>query len=224
MVAVETDADIHIALDLPDLNEKKIVHFRREPDIIKEWPSSVFGKNVFDYSSNEKFHASTWWLEKSYDELSKLKYSKKSLISAICSKKYSWRYEYIKSVIKLNPSIIGKGIPFNGKITNQERTNLYLNSNVTLSIENSCQKNYFTEKFIDPILAWCLPIYWGCPNISDFFPEGSYRKIDINDPISATEMISKPITPYEIDAMHEARKLILNKYNIWECIYKTVNK
>ena len=36
-------------------------------------------------------------------------------------------------------------------------------------IENSRQINYFTEKIMDCILTKTIPIYWGCPNISDFF-------------------------------------------------------
>lgn len=36
-------------------------------------------------------------------------------------------------------------------------------------IENVREKNYFSEKLIDAILCETVPIYWGCPNIGDFF-------------------------------------------------------
>ncbi len=36
-------------------------------------------------------------------------------------------------------------------------------------IENVQERNYFSEKLIDAILCETVPIYWGCPNISDFF-------------------------------------------------------
>lgn len=36
-------------------------------------------------------------------------------------------------------------------------------------IENSKQNNYFTEKIVDCLITKTIPIYWGCPNISDFF-------------------------------------------------------
>ena len=36
-------------------------------------------------------------------------------------------------------------------------------------IENCRQRNYFTEKLIDAIVCDTIPIYWGCPNIGDFF-------------------------------------------------------
>lgn len=39
----------------------------------------------------------------------------------------------------------------------------------SIIIENSQQENYFTEKIIDCLLCKTVPIYWGCPNISDFF-------------------------------------------------------
>jgi glycosyl transferase family 10 (putative fucosyltransferase) len=35
-------------------------------------------------------------------------------------------------------------------------------------IENVQEKNYFSEKLIDSILCNTVPIYWGCPNLSEF--------------------------------------------------------
>ena len=50
-----------------------------------------------------------------------------------------------------------------------------------ISIENSVEKNYLSEKIFDPILAYSLPIYYGCPNISDFFNLPEYLQIrDLN--------------------------------------------
>lgn len=36
-------------------------------------------------------------------------------------------------------------------------------------IENSRQTNYFTEKLIDCLITKTIPIYYGCPNISEYF-------------------------------------------------------
>ena len=36
-------------------------------------------------------------------------------------------------------------------------------------IENVRERNYFSEKLIDAILCSTVPIYWGCPNIGEFF-------------------------------------------------------
>ena len=47
-----------------------------------------------------------------------------------------------------------------------------------LAFENCRQKNYFSEKALDCWLAWAMPIYWGCPNLSDYFPPDSFHAID----------------------------------------------
>lgn len=40
-------------------------------------------------------------------------------------------------------------------------------------IENSRQPGYFTEKLVDALLLETVPIYWGAPDIADFFnPKG----------------------------------------------------
>jgi len=39
----------------------------------------------------------------------------------------------------------------------------------SVAVESASQKNYFTEKLIDCLITKTIPIYWGCPNSSDFF-------------------------------------------------------
>jgi hypothetical protein len=51
-----------------------------------------------------------------------------------------------------------------------------------ISIENSYEKNWITEKFYDNILCDTIPIYFGCKNIKDIYPEDGYILIDdVND-------------------------------------------
>lgn len=38
-----------------------------------------------------------------------------------------------------------------------------------ITIENSRHTNYITEKVIDCFMSYTIPIYWGCPNIGDYF-------------------------------------------------------
>ena len=39
----------------------------------------------------------------------------------------------------------------------------------SVAIENGPFENFFTEKILDCMLAGTIPIYYGCPNISEFF-------------------------------------------------------
>lgn len=50
-----------------------------------------------------------------------------------------------------------------------------------LAIENGQCMDYWTEKLADSYLAGCYPIYYGCPNISDYFKQDSMLKVDIRD-------------------------------------------
>ena len=42
----------------------------------------------------------------------------------------------------------------------------------SIVIENSKAKNYFTEKLLDCFAVGTIPIYWGAPNIGDYFNTG----------------------------------------------------
>lgn len=91
----------------------------------------------------------------------------------------------------------------------------------TLAIENYSGKNYFSEKISDALLSWCMPIYWGCTNIDEYLPEDSYISIDIQDPSAPQEIIeimNSNLWEENLDAIAEARRRILNQYQIWPTI------
>jgi hypothetical protein len=51
-----------------------------------------------------------------------------------------------------------------------------------IAAENSQQRNYFTEKIIDCFASKTIPIYYGCPNIGDWFNmDGIITFNDIKD-------------------------------------------
>jgi len=207
----------------------KTIHFRREPDFIeRHFPISDAYK-AFDYDRCG-YHVSTWFIEKSFDELSEMEYPTKTRkISAISSSKWSHRNHFLHST----SALFGRGeIDFYGRglaaVVGPENYKGLLNYNknckfnglvdyeYSVAIENSSQRNYFTEKIIDCFLSWTIPLYWGCPNISEYFPEGSYYLI--NEPRDVLEAIERPIEKGNIEALKEARNLVLNEYNIWPTI------
>jgi hypothetical protein len=64
----------------------------------------------------------------------------------------------------------------------------------SIIIENTQQKNYFTEKIVDCFLAKSIPLYWGCPNICDFFDiEGIIEFADLNELILNSNMLTPEI-------------------------------
>jgi hypothetical protein len=47
-----------------------------------------------------------------------------------------------------------------------------------LAIENAHEKYFITERFYDAILSNTIPIYFGCTNIKEFWPENGYILLD----------------------------------------------
>lgn len=51
----------------------------------------------------------------------------------------------------------------------------------SIIIENVSDSNYFTEKLIDSMVSYTIPIYWGCPNIGDFFDTSGIIDLNVNN-------------------------------------------
>lgn len=97
--------------------------------------------------------------------------NKPKLMSVIASKKmdlpgHRLRHEAIKFAQEnhLELDTFGRAYRFIEK--KEEALSDY---RFSLVIENSRQANYFTEKVIDCFLQKTIPIYWGAPNIAEFF-------------------------------------------------------
>ena len=244
-----SEADYHVVMDggVPDVPLSKVLYFQREEPEIKEpkldWPDDLFFQGTF--TDRKHYFIPTWRIIKSYDFLKNLKYdrnAKKHMLSSITSGKVSatghkFRVGFLMNLVEQtkNIHVFGRyGIEKYGNISSCYKGTL---SNVThgdgipckfdglnpyhytITFENSSCYNCVSEKAVDALISWSMPIYWGCPNISDYLPEGSYHHItDPTDPASVDrvlEIIKNPPSDENIKAMTEARELILDKYNLW---------
>lgn len=235
-----SDADYCIVLGGVQDNVKfdldRTIYIKREPDFIRaSYPNlkhSVIWKNS---------HCGiTWWLNKTYDELMSMPLpTKKKKISCIVSTKHRHRENFVKRMMTHSDSkvdLYGRG---HKKELYREKYkgNLNYDGNCkflgmhpyeyTVVLENSQQKNYWSEKLADAYLSWSMPIYWGCPNLHNFFDPLSYKTLDIEDPSpweTIREMISKPLSKEEVDSIAESRDKVLNEYNIWEIVKRSIDE
>jgi hypothetical protein len=77
----------------------------------------------------------------------------------------------IKLPVKFYYSNVGpfnSDIKYDGPLPEDNKLNLF-KSKFSIIIENSQEISYFSEKLIDCLLTKTIPIYWGCPNICDYF-------------------------------------------------------
>ena len=91
-----------------------------------------------------------------------------------------------------------------------------------IAIENCSTLYYWTEKLSDCFLAGCYPIYYGCKNVGDYFPEKSLATIDIANPDEAIAQIEAILKADEyenkVPYINESKQLVLNKYNMFNLI------
>ena len=169
---------------------------------------------------------------KDYDKLKNTQFPEKTkLVSVITSKKAFTKghQDRILFVKKLKQhygdkiDIFGRGFKdFNDK------WDVLAPYKYHIAIENSSAKYYWTEKISDCYLTGTFPIYYGCTNIEDYFPNKAYEKIDIHDFNKAIEVIDKAISEnYYETRQHEllkAKELVLDDYNFFNIIAKCCDR
>jgi hypothetical protein len=65
-----------------------------------------------------------------------------------------------------------------------------------ICIENVKNNNFFTEKLIDCLYAKTIPVYYGCPNIGDWFDTRGFIIVnDVNEVIDAVNRLT-PVEYY----------------------------
>jgi hypothetical protein len=172
-----------------------------------------------------------WHIGKSYDELSEMECTgigKKDKVSWITSNnnifpQHKVRLDFIEYMKKkgYDFDLFGRG--FNPIADKFEGISPY---KYTIAAENYIGRNYFTEKISDAYLSWSMPVYSGCPNITDYFPAESLIQIDLNSPVEAFEKIQHAVEnklwDKNIDAIRHARELVLNKYQLFPAISEII--
>ena len=97
-----------------------------------------------------------------------------------------------------------------------------------ISIENSSQQYYWTEKISDCFLAETFPFYYGCTNLTDYFPAESFQAIDIRHPEKAIELIEEAMAADRYTAasgaLAESKRRVLDEYNMFEYVARLCDR
>ena len=144
------------------------------------------------------------------------------MFSSVCSSKsakitnHSRRFEFTqyaqKRIEELH--VYGHGVKFI-----KEKFQALDSYKFHLSIENYIGMHHWTEKLSDAFLSECLPIYYGCPNIDDYFPKESIVEINLNDFNGSINKIRDVMRNPQFykdryDAIKEAKRMVMKKYNL----------
>ena len=245
------DADYLIIQDNCDSNlfykfeRDKRLYFSREAldsQSINRYTNDIVKR--FSYWDETGLLWTKWWypnkssggINKTYDELiNEKQINKTKYLSCIQSdKNHQWghrlRHNFLRdySMMADYLDLYGSIRYSNKKLLDNNKCSGLDDYRYTLAFDNqNTIKNFFGTQFTDAILRWTVPIYWGGADLEKYFPEGSFIKLDIendNEIERITRLIEKDDYNNRLGALKEARKLILNKYNMWPIIEKVIGE
>lgn len=161
-----------------------------------------------------------WFYGKNHDEAAAMTPCEKTnLFSTVCSSKrqghtlHAKRYAFTQRLKSAIPEmdIFGHGVRFI-----EHKYDALDPYAFHLAIENHYAPHHWTEKLADAFLGYTVPIYYGCPNVSDYFPEESVIPIDIHDFDGAVSIIREALTfenyQRRLPAILEARRRVMEHY------------
>jgi hypothetical protein len=114
---------------------------------------------------------------------------------------HSYRHDLVKKILDSNLPIdvFGRGCLFYGSFDKRVKGSFvneepYEKYTFHICIENFQSQHYFSEKIINPLLYDTVPVYLGCKNIDDYFPDNVIKLTgNINNDFEIiTDIISYP--------------------------------
>ncbi|MCT8977271.1 hypothetical protein N4T77_11715 [Clostridium sp. CX1] len=241
-ITLDDDYDFFVIMNHPQHNNfppSKTIVFQCEPESTRMcWgnfykPDSKAFFKVYDTEHNH--NVDKWFIGLNYQQLLNGNFSKNKVMSGIVSGIYNLeghvdRFNFLKYLDKLPfYEHFGKGDlgflkSFKGYLPNKEDG--LISYRYHFNAENVYEKNYFTEKIIDPILCECLCFYDGCPNIEEFIDSRAYIKINLKKPDESLETIKWSIenNEYEkrIPFIKKEKEKLMNELNPLNIIYKII--
>ena len=156
---------------------------------------------------------------------------KNKLCSVVCSAKavtqgHRERLKFVnqlKAELGEQVDVFGRG--FRDMVDKDEAL---ANYRYHIALENSRHVDYWTEKVSDPFLRGCYPIYYGCPNLDNYFPKGSFTAIDIRSPRAAIsrikEIIASGLDGQMREELQEAKRRVLWEHNVFSFLERIYPK
>lgn len=161
-----------------------------------------------------------------YEDLAKAPTpDKRGLISVVCSNKtitrdHRARLEFVQVLKKHfgdDLAVFGRGFQEIG-----DKWDAIAPFRFHVVLENDSVAHYFSEKLTDCFLAQTYPLYYGCPNVAQYFSNDSFSAINIHQPEQAIQLIQNAIDAQldrtQVAAVQTSRDRVLNEYNLFSII------
>ena len=201
------------------------------------WDSSGYLVTKWVYGSGSANEAGRYsGLGKTYDELSEdMQGPKKTMeLATVLSNKsftkgHRIRKRFAKKLSKSTKIDIYGSVGFaNAEIKGLTKYEVLSQYRHTLGFDNQDTiPNFFGTQFTDAVLSMSVPIFWCGTDLSLFFPADSFIQIDAKDYTwipRIVESLGEANYSKRQDSLLEAKRLILNKYNMWPTLETLINQ
>lgn len=157
------------------------------------------------------------------------KFNKKKKISVIQSHKISCKeHEIRKKIIdtivqEFQSEIDVYGAGFKKEVIS-DKINVLAEYHYHICIENFFSNDFWTEKLSDPLIARTNPIYLGCQNLNQYFPDDFFLLKD-NDMKHNLKIVDKILKKNNHEFYFEkSRTLLFEKYNMLTFLSNFIEK
>jgi len=172
-----------------------------------------------------------WHFKKNYEDVISLEVPDKTRTISVVSSDLTFldghkkRYAFVNKLIghfKDRIAVYGRGFNYI-----EDKFDGIAPYKYSIAIENSFIPNYFTEKLFECFLTYTLPIYYGCPNINDYFDDRCIVKINLDDykeSISTIEqLLEEDLYKDRIAYVSEAREKFLTFFHVFPSLVSIIN-
>lgn len=208
LVQIEPPSIINITQSIIKNYKNFDIIFAWNTDILNSCPNSI----LFPFGS--------CWINENEQQI----YKKTKEVSIIASSKnqtfgHRLRHNLINSNM-LQLDLFGNGYnPIDNKIVALK------DYRFSIIIENEKTENWFTEKIVDCLITGTIPVYWGCPNIGDYFDTRGFIILNSLEDLDNKKNILNETTYFEMLPYIKINFDLAKKYtNFWGRIEDEINK
>ena len=206
-------------------------HFNKK--FLDQFYTVITCRDDLNHSNLYRIHEfNHWHLNKTYEEVyNRERIVKTKMISVVASDLtqlpgHKNRFAFVNKLIghfKERIDVFGRG--FNPI---DDKWNALAPYKYSIAVENNKHKGYFTEKITECYIAHTIPVYYGAPDINDYFISESLLSIDITDYRKSIEQIENllAIDPYLSieEKIIDAKIKYLEHLNIFSAFIEFIKK
>jgi len=234
--------------DYSHIPENKCVFLGAHPETLKYYQDMDGFNALAKFDCKHTLGFLEWWITYDYDYLSKLQpMPKTKLLGTIVSNSSSddshrVRREFLERMCSQNPGILdiyGRIRPFGSLVSHYKgacgqysvqhagdywsgKEPVYEQYKYMLEFDN-VGEHYFSERILDCMLLWAMPIYWGGRGVHKVLPATSFKYLDINGHgDDVRNIINSRFYEEHLPELSEARHILLNEVQVWPKVHKAI--